>query len=172
MTLYFLSDLLAKQKLYSQHQAQPSLIRVMFSDGTLANLFFRAQSFFSAIKVFPLALLFHLLNKYINGCVIGLGARFESGFVLIHPIGVVINSSVKGGSNVWLESGVVIGDNNGRSPVLGNDIFVGSGAKIIGGLSIGDRVRIGANAVVLITLPDDCTAVGVPARILPTKESR
>ena len=64
---------------------------------------------------------------------------------------------------------VVIGDNNGRSPVLGNDIFVGSGAKIIGGLSIGDRVRIGANAVVLINLPDDCTAVGVPARILPTK---
>jgi serine O-acetyltransferase len=169
MKFHFLSDIAAKQKLYSQHQAQPSFMRVLFSDGTLANLLFRAQTFFSEIKIFPLALFFHILNKYINGCVIGLGARFESGFVLIHPIGVVINSSVRGGNNVWLESAVVIGDNNGRSPVLGNDIFVGSGAKIIGGLSIGDRVRIGANAVVLINLPDDCTAVGVPARILPTK---
>jgi len=167
----FLSDMIAKQALYSQHHAQPSLVRVLFSDGTLANFLYRAQSLFSATKLFPLALLCHLLNKYINGCVIGLGAKFDSGFVLIHPIGVVINSSVRGGRNVWLESGVVIGDNNGHSPVLGNSIFVGSGAKIIGGLSIGDRVRIGANAVVLINLPDDCTAVGVPARILPVKSS-
>ena len=172
MRLHFVSDILAKQSLYSQFQPKPSLLRIFFSDGTLANILFRAQSFFSEMRLVPLALALHMLNKYINGCVIGLGARFDSGFILIHPVGVVINSSVKGGRNVWVESGVVIGDNNGFSPVLADDVFVGSGAKIIGKVSIGSRVRVGSNAVVLKDVPDDCTAVGVPARILPNTRGR
>jgi len=98
--------------------------------------------------------------------VIGVKARFGPGFVLIHPIGVVINSSVRGGSNVWLESGVVIGDNRGRSPVLGDDVFVGSGAKVIGGLTVGNRAQVGANAVVTRDVPADVTVVGIPARPL------
>ena len=86
--------------------------------------------------------------------------------MLVHPIGVVINSSVRGGNHIILESGVVIGDNRGKSPVLANDIFVGSGAKIIGGVSIGDGVRIGANAVVLKDVPSGSTAVGIQAKVL------
>ena len=100
---------------------------------------------------------------------IGVRARFGPGFVLIHPVGVVINSSVVGGANVWIESSVVIGDNRGRSPLLGNDIFVGSGAKIIGGVKIGNGVRIGANAVVLHDLANGVTAVGIPAKVLGQK---
>jgi serine O-acetyltransferase len=99
--------------------------------------------------------------------VIGVKARFGPGFVLVHPIGVVINSAVRGGSNISLESGVVIGDNRGGVPVLGNDVFVGSGAKIIGGLTIGSGARVGANAVVLHDVPAGATAVGIPARCKP-----
>jgi serine O-acetyltransferase len=130
---------------------------------------FRTQEAFTAWGLGPLALLPHWLNKWINGCVIGTKASFGPGFVLIHPIGVVINSSVRGGSNVWLESSVVIGDNRGKSPILGNDIFVGSGAKIIGGVVIGDGAAIGANAVVTRSVDAGVTAVGIPAKALPSK---
>jgi serine O-acetyltransferase len=96
--------------------------------------------------------------------VIGLRAQFGPGFVLIHPVGVVINSSTRGGRNVWLESGVVIGDNRGLSPVLADDIFVGAGAKIIGGVTLGSGARVGANAVVLKSVGPGVTVVGIPAR--------
>ena len=54
----------------------------------------------------------------------------------------------------------------GEVPTIGNGVYVGAGAKIIGKLAIGDRARIGANAVVLSDVPAGCTAVGIPARIL------
>ena len=79
---------------------------------------------------------------------------------------MVINSSARGGRNVWLESGVVIGDNRGRYPVLADDIFVGSGAKIIGGVTLGAGARVGANAVVLHDVAPGTTVVGIPARPL------
>lgn len=162
-----LSDLRAKQQLYSQYGQSCSLAKAVMSDGTLANALFRLQEWLAVQGLVPLALVPHCLNKWINGCVIGTRASFGPGFVLIHPIGVVINSSVRGGRDIWLESGVVIGDNRGQSPRLGSRIFVGSGAKIIGGLTIGDRVNIGANAVVTKDIGDGVTAVGIPARALP-----
>lgn len=161
-----LSDLRAKQALYSQYGPPCSLLKAALADGTLANVLFRSQEALSEAGLSPLALIPHHLNKLLTGCVIGVRARFGPGFVLVHPIGVVINSSVRGGNQIILESGVVIGDNRGKSPVLANDIFVGSGAKIIGGVSIGDGVRIGANAVVLKDVPSGSTAVGIPAKVL------
>lgn len=162
--MMLLSDLRAKQALYSQYGQSCSLIKAVMSDGTSANLLYRLQSALAGWHLAPLALLPHWLNKVINGCVIGVRARFGPGFVLIHPVGVVINSSTVAGSNVWLESGVVIGDNRGRCPVLGDDIFVGSGAKIIGGVTLGNGARVGANAVVLHDVPAGSTAIGIPAR--------
>jgi serine O-acetyltransferase len=100
----------------------------------------------------------------LNGCVIGVRAQFGPGLILIHPVGVVINSSTRGGTNVWIESSVVIGDNRGQSPVLGDDIFIGSGAKIIGGVTLGNGARVGANAVVLKSVAPGVTVVGIPAR--------
>jgi len=164
-----LSDLRAKQRLYSQHGQACSLAKVVMTDGTLANALFRLQEWLTAVGLMPLALVPHCFNKWINGCVIGTRASFGPGFVLIHPIGVVINSSVRGGHDVWLESGVVIGDNRGQSPRLGNGIFIGSGAKVIGGLTIGDGASIGANAVVTKDVEAGVTAVGIPARALPSK---
>ena len=159
-----LSDLRAKQVLYSQYGESCSLLKAAMSDGTGANVLYRAQAASASWHLAPLALLLHWLNKVLYGCVIGVRARFGPGFVLIHPIGVVINSAVRGGRNVWLESGVVIGDNRGRCPVLGDNVFVGSGAKIIGGVTLGTGARVGANAVVLRDVPADTTVVGIPAR--------
>ena len=162
MTL--LGDLRAKQALYSQYGDSCSLLKAALSDGTSANILYRVQAALARWHLTPLALLPHWLNKVLNGCVIGVRAQFGPGFVLIHPVGVVINSAVRGGRNVWLESGVVIGDNRGRCPVLADDIFVGSGAKIIGGVTLGSGARVGANAVVLRDVAQGVTVVGVPAR--------
>lgn len=164
-----LSDLRAKQVLYGGEGPPASLLKVILADGTLANALYRCQSALARIGLAPLALLPHLINKWLNGCVIGVKAQFGPGFVLIHPVGVVINSSVRGGSNVWLESSVVIGENRGGFPQLGHHIFVGSGAKIIGPVQVGDGARVGANAVVLKNVPPGATAVGVPAQMRPAQ---
>jgi serine O-acetyltransferase len=162
----FLADLRAKQALYSQYGPPCSLIKAAFSDGTIANLLFRVQGALARWRLAPLALVIHLVNKWLTGCVIGIRASFGPGFVLIHPVGIVINSATRGGRNVWVESGVVIGDNRGRSPVIGDDVFIGSGAKIIGGVLIGSGARVGANAVVLHDVAPGVTVVGIPARPL------
>ena len=164
MVSLVLADLRAKQALYSEHGTHCSLLKAAMTDGTLATLLYRLQGQLVRWRLAPLALLPHVLNKWLNGCVIGVKAQFGPGFVLIHPVGVVINSAVRGGRNVRLESSVVIGDNRGRIPTLGDDVFVGSGAKIIGGVHVGHGARVGANAVVLHDVPDGATAVGIPAR--------
>ncbi len=165
----FLADLRSKQALYAQYGEPCSLLRAFFTDGTSANALYRVQALLARSGLAPLALLPHWFNKVLNGCVIGVRAQFGPGLVLIHPVGVVINSAVRGGRNVRIESGVVIGDNRGGVPVLGDDVFIGSGAKVIGGVRVGDGARIGANAVVLHEVHAGTTVVGIPARPLPPR---
>jgi serine O-acetyltransferase len=80
-----------------------------------------------------------------------------------------ILSAERIGANLWVHQGVTIGwDYQGdRRPIVGNDVFVGAGAKILGAVTIGDGARIGANAVVVCDVPAGATAVGIPARIEP-----
>jgi len=161
-----LADLRAKQALYSQYGGRCSLLRAFFTDGTLAIILYRLQWALARMRLAPLALVVQWLNKFMNGCMIGVRADFGPGFVLAHPVGTIVNSAVRGGRNIVLQSSVVIGENRGRSPVLGDDVFVGSGAKIIGGIRIGSGARIGANAVVTRDVAAGETVVGIPARPL------
>jgi serine O-acetyltransferase len=116
-----------------------------------------------------LAFVLQVLNKWMNQCVIGLHAQFGPGLVLAHPVGIIINSKVRGGSDIVIESAVVLGDAKGQSPLLGDDIYIGAGAKIIGGIFVGTGARIGANAVVVTDIPEGATAVGIPARVVRTR---
>lgn len=158
------ADLKRKQHIFHQDGANASMLRILMSDGTSANVLYRLMRWFAKTRLSPLAYLCYQLNKLLNGCVIGVGADFGPGFVLMHPIGVVINSKVRGGENITLESGVVIGDEKGQSPVFEHDIFVGAGAKVIGPVHIGKQVKIGANAVVTKSAPDAATMLGIPAK--------
>ena len=166
-----LADLHAKQALYSQYGERCSLLRAVFTDGTLANALYRAQAALVRWRLGPLALLPHWLNKCLNGCVIGVRAEFGPGLVLIHPVGVVINSAVRGGRNIRIESGVVIGDNRGCVPRLGDDIFLGSGAKVIGGVTLASGACVGANAVVVHDVAPGTTVVGVPAHAVARRSA-
>lgn len=164
------SDLKRKQDIFLADGADVAMWKIFLSDGTSANILYRLMQFCSKGWLLPLAMILQFINKLLNHCVIGVKVNFSSGFVLMHPVGVVINSKVAGGVNVTLESGVVIGDTKGESPILGSNIFVGAGAKIIGGLTVGDGVNIGANAVVVKDVPNDMTAVGIPAKLLTRSE--
>lgn len=89
-------------------------------------------------------------------------------FVIDHFGGIVISGYAKFGDNCRIRNGVVVGLRHVDEPIapqFGNDVDIGAGAKILGPISIGDRVHIGANAVVIRDVPDDSIAVGVPATI-------
>lgn len=91
------------------------------------------------------------------------------GLYIPHPVGTVVTAE-RIGANCTLVSGITIGMREGnRFPTLGDNVYVGAGARILGPLTIGDNARIGANAVVLKDVPADSTAVGVPAKILQNK---
>jgi serine O-acetyltransferase len=163
---YLKSDIKQKQKILTDEGYQVSILRTLVSDGTSANVLYRLTTWLIKYKLAPLALISLWVNRVINGCVIGANAKFDQGFVIMHPVGVVINSKVSGGKNITVESGVVIGDEKGQAPRLGNNVFIGAGAKVIGGITIGDNVKIGANAVVVKDLPSNVTAVGIPAKVI------
>lgn len=94
------------------------------------------------------------------------------GFVIDHSGGIVISGFARFGDNCRIRSGVVVGlsrIDDPCAPVIGNNVDIGTGAKILGNIVIGNNVLIGANAVVLTDVPDDSIAVGVPAVIKPRK---
>lgn len=83
-----------------------------------------------------------------------------------HGMGIVIARPAKIGARCKIRHQVTISDSGNGSAVIGDDVRIGAGAKIIGGVKIGDRAVIGANAVVVHDVPDDATVVGIPARVV------
>lgn len=148
-----------------------NVLKTLATDGTFSMIVYRLMQASQRAGLAPLAMCFNKLNVVFGGCVIGRGASFGPGFVLIHSMGVVINSAVRGGRGVKIEHLVTIGAEKCGAPVLGDDVFVGAGAKILGAVRVGSRVKIGANAVVVDDIPDGATAVGVPARVVKREEA-
>jgi serine O-acetyltransferase len=171
--MLILQDLKHKTKLFYGEYRAALLLRTLLTDGTLAMLLFRLVGFINQIGLGPLGSFVQKLNTFLTGSVIGRRASFGAGFVIMHSQGVVINGAVRGGTNIVVESGVVIGTARYglpvKAPTLGNEVFVGTGAKIIGGITIGNGVRVGANAVVLDDVPDGATVVGIPSHVVKTR---
>lgn len=160
------SDLRAKAVWVHERCTMGTMLKVLLADGTPAMILYRLMQWARRWHLSPLEMLFNRLNSGLCGCVIGRGAEFGHGFVLVHANGIVINGAVRGGANVILEHQVTLGAEKRLFPTLGDDVFVGAGAKILGGVHIGDCARIGANAVVLIDVPAYGTAVGIPAKVV------
>ena len=97
------------------------------------------------------------------------GATIGSGLVIDHGMGVVIGETTEIGNDCTIYQNVTLGgtgkDHGKRHPTLGNNVLVGTGAKVLGPFKVGDNARIAAGAVVLSEVPENATAVGVPARI-------
>lgn len=121
----------------------------------------------------PLVLLFKIrllsLQRY-YGIQIPLSVQIGEGFYIGHFGTIVVNGAVKIGKNVNISQGVTIGKSNRGCkegcPVIGNEVYIAPGAKIIGKIFIGNNVAIGANAVVTEDIPDNACVAGIPAKII------
>ncbi len=114
--------------------------------------------------------------RFLTGIEIHPGAKIGRGLFIDHGSGVVIGETTEIGDNCTLYQGVTLGGTGKhvgkRHPTLGNNVMVGSGAKVLGPFRIGDNTKIAANAVVLNEIPDNCTAVGIPARVVRKDNKR
>jgi serine O-acetyltransferase len=112
------------------------------------------------------------LVQIATGIEIPCEARIGPGLVIDHSGGIVVSGYATIGRNCRLRNGVVIGlatIDRPLAPTIGDDVDIGTGAKILGDIRVGSRVLIGANAVVIRDVPDDCIAVGVPAVVKPRR---
>jgi len=112
----------------------------------------------------------------LTGIEIHPGAVIGKGLFIDHGMGVVIGETCEVGDNVTIYQGVTLGgtgkDTGKRHPTIGSNVLIGTGAKIIGPVRVGDNSRIGAGSVVLREVPDNCTVVGIPARVVVRRDNR
>ena len=113
-------------------------------------------------------------GRFLTGIEIHPGATIGRRFFIDHGMGVVIGETTEIGDDVLLYQGVTLGgtgnEKGKRHPTLGNHVVVGSGAKVLGNIRIGDNVKIGAGSVVVRPVPDNSTVVGIPGRVVMATE--
>ena len=113
------------------------------------------------------------ISRFFTGIEIHPSARIGRRFFIDHGMGVVIGATTIIGDDVLLYQGVTLGgtgnEHGKRHPTLGNNIVVGSGAKVLGNIEIGSNSRIGAGSVVVDSVPENSTVVGIPGRIVRQK---
>jgi serine O-acetyltransferase len=152
------------------------LLYLLLEAGVWAVVVYRIGRFLLSVRLPVLNILCRLaslvlfkFSEAFLGVSLPPGVAVGSGLHIGHTGLIVINYGVKIGKNFTMTHGVTIGTLGiGKlgAPEIGNDVFVGAGAKILGKIKVGDRARIGANAVVVKDVPDNATAVGVPARVI------
>ena len=110
------------------------------------------------------------VNRFLTGIEIHPGAKIGRRFFIDHGMGVVIGETAEIGDDVLLYQGVTLGgtgnEQGKRHPTIGNNVVVGTGAKVLGSIRIGSHVKIGAGSVVVRPVPDYSTVVGIPGRIV------
>src|SRR5574343_1687656 len=114
--------------------------------------------------------------RWFTGIEIHPGAKIGERVFFDHAMGVVVGETAEIGDGCTIYQGVTLGGTSlykgaKRHPTLGKNVVVSAGAKVLGGFEVGDNAKIGSNAVVIKPVPAGATAVGIPARIIPSKES-
>lgn len=149
-----------------------AVLRGAASPGLHAIILYRAAAALHRRGHAGFAAMLTVMNVALTGADIDPRAEIGPGLEIYHPTAIVIHGDTRIGARATLFSAVVFGLRGpleSGAPVAGDDLRVGAGAKILGNVKLGDRVFIGANAVVINDVPDDHQAVGVPARNLPPR---
>lgn len=151
--------------------AAKSDLEVLFLySGVHALLAYRLSHYLHGKKHYFVARAVSQAARHLTGIEIHPAAKIGKGLVIDHGMGVVIGETTEIGDNCTLYQGVTLGgtgkDVGKRHPTLGDNVLVGAGAKVLGPFRIGDNSKIAANAVVLEEIPENCTAVGIPAKIV------
>ena len=150
--------------------AKNGLEIILTYSGVHAVIIHRVAHWFYEKKLKVTARAISQIGRFFTGIEIHPGAKIGKGLLIDHGSGVVIGETAEIGDNCLIYQGCTLGgtgkEHGKRHPTLGNNVMVGSGAKILGPFKVGDGAKIAANAVVLEEVPPKCTAVGVPARIV------
>lgn len=113
------------------------------------------------------------VGRFFTGIEIHPGATIGRRFFIDHGMGVVIGETAEIGDDVLIYQGVTLGgtgkEKGKRHPTIGNNVVIGTGAKVLGNIRVGDCVKIGAGSVVVHPVPDHSTVVGIPGRIVRTR---
>jgi serine O-acetyltransferase len=159
-------------KAYKKYDpATKSYFEILFLyPGVKAVFFHRIAHFLAKIKVPFLPRMISEFSRFLTGIDIHPGAEIGKNLIIDHGMGTVIGETSIIGSNVILYQGVTLGgthlNREKRHPTIEDHVVIGAGAKILGNITIGTGSRIGANSVVIQNLPANCTAVGIPARVV------
>ncbi len=163
--------------IFDRDPAATSWLEVVLTyAGFHAMLAYRVSHWLKAHHVPFLPRFLSQLARWLTGIEIHPSAKIGRGFFIDHGMGVVIGETTEIGDFVTLFQGVTLGgtgkERGKRHPTVGNHVVIGAGAKILGGISIGDNVKIGANSVVLKNVAANSTVIGVPARVVKTQGER
>ena len=138
--------------------------------GLHAIIYHRIAGWFYRRHLFFLARWISQFARRRTGIEFHPAAKIGRGLFIDHGMGVVIGETTEIGDNCTIYQGVTLGgtgkEKGKRHPTLGNNVVIGAGAKCLGSFTIGDNSKIAAGAVVLCDIPPNCTAVGVPARVV------
>ena len=162
--------------IFREDPAAKSLIEIILCyPGFHAILLHRLAHRFYRAGLSLLARLISQCSRSLTGIEIHPGAQIGRRFFIDHGMGVVIGETAEIGDDVLLYQGVTLGgtgkDKGKRHPTVGNNVVVGGGAKVLGNITIGDCVKIGAGSVVVHSVPNNSTVVGVPGRIVSAKNA-
>ena len=142
--------------------------------GVHALILHRLAHFLWSIKLKLIARIFSHLARILTGIEIHPGAKIGRRFFIDHGMGVVIGETAIIGNDCTLYHGVTLGGTTWkkgkRHPTLKNNVVIGAGAKVLGPITLGNNSKVGSNAVVVNDIPNDSTAVGIPAKIIESGE--
>ena len=150
--------------------ARSKLEVLLLYPGVHATMYHQAAHFCYCHNLKFLARTISQWSRFWTGIEIHPGAKIGRRLVIDHGMGIVIGETAEIGDDCLLYHGVTLGgtgkDQGKRHPTIGNNVLVSTGAKVLGPFKVGDGARIAANAVVLKEIPENATAVGVPARVV------
>ena len=161
--------------IFREDPAAKSVVEILLCyPGFHAILFHRLAHWLHRRGVPLLPRVMSQTSRFFTGIEIHPGAHIGRRFFIDHGMGVVIGETTEIGDDVLLYQGVTLGgtgnEKGKRRPALGNHVVVGTGAKVLGNINIGNNVKIGAGSVVVKTVPDNSTVVGIPGRIVRKRD--
>lgn len=158
--MYFLQDFN-----YYNKKAIRIFYEIFFSNSGSAIFLFRLSSWFYNKKLQPIAVILMNLNTFLNSCQISYKAKIDEGFMIYHPVGIVIGDITAGKElrifqNVTVGSNTRISEEGNRYPVLGNNVILYSGCVVAGPINIGNHVKVGANTVIQKNVSENSIVIG------------
>ena len=167
ISIFFFGEIRAAQK---KDPAAKSFFEVLFLyQGLHALVTYRIAHFLYASRLFFLARWLSQLARFLTGIEIHPGAKVGERLFIDHGMGVVVGETTIIGNDVLIYQGVTLGgtglEKGKRHPTIGNNVVIGTGAKVLGNITVGDNSYIGANSVVIKDVPPNSTVVGIPGRV-------